>query len=92
MIILTENKAEKSLFKSNFDLSISVVQGVEPALHQQRPLEAEGCDEEVVTNRAEAVALKERHQEAKSNKDHHMDILETWDRGGREEEEDGNWY
>lgn len=74
------------LFNSYFDLSISVVQGVEPALHQQRPLEAESCDEEVVTHRAEAVALKKCHQEAESNKDHHMDVLETWAKKGEKGE------
>lgn len=79
---MTENKPEQSLFNSDFDLSIRVVQGVEPALHQQRPLEAKGCDEEVETHSAEAVALKKRHEEAKSNKDHHVDILETCDRKG----------
>lgn len=65
------------LFNSYFDLSISVVQGVEPALHQQRPLEAEGSDKEVETHSTEAVPLQECHQEAKSNEDHHMDILKT---------------
>lgn len=70
------------LFNSYFDLSISVVQGVEPALHQQRPLEAEGCDEEVETHSTEAVPLQECHQEAKSNEDHHMDILKTWRKKG----------
>lgn len=66
-----------ALFNSDFDLPISVVQRVEPALHQQRPLEAEGCNEEVETHGSKAVPLQKGHQEAKSNKDHHMDILET---------------
>lgn len=65
------------LFNSNFDLPITVVQWVEPALHQQRPLEAKGSDEEVEAYSTKAVPLEKRHQEAKSNKDHHMDILET---------------
>lgn len=50
---------------------------MEPALHQQRPLEAEGCNEEVETHGTEAMSLQEGHQETKANKDHHMDILET---------------
>lgn len=64
-------------FYPNLDLAVGVVQRVEPALHQQGPLEAEGCHQEVETHRAEAVALQKCHQEAKPNKDHHMDILET---------------
>ena len=64
---------------------------MEPALHQQRPLEAEGCDEEVETHSAKAVSLKKSHQEAKSNKDHHMDILKTY-RAKTEEERDEETY
>lgn len=68
---------DTELFNPNFDLAVGVVQRVEPALHQQGPLEAEGCDQEVETHCAEAVALQKCHQEAKSHKYHHMDILET---------------
>lgn len=71
------NLNDTELFNPNFDLAISVVQRAEPALHQQGPLEAEGCDQKVKTNGAEAVALQKCHQEAKSHKYHHMDILET---------------
>lgn len=75
---------QQLLFNSDFDLPISV-QGVEPALHKQCPLEAEGSDEEVETHSTKAVPLEERHQKAKPNEDHHMDILETW------EEENEKW-
>lgn len=62
---------------SNCDLSSGVVQGVEPALHEKSPLEAEGSDEEVEAHSAKAVAFEEGHEEAESNKDHHVDVLET---------------
>lgn len=65
------------LFNSNFDLPITIIQGVEPALHQQCPLKAEGGNEEVEAHSTKAVPLEKCHQEAKPNKDHHMDILET---------------
>lgn len=65
------------LFNTDFDLPISVVQRVKPALHQQRPLEAEGCNKEVETHSTEAVPLEKRHQETKPNKYHHVNILET---------------
>lgn len=71
-------------FNPDFDLAIGVVQRMEPALHQQGPLEAEGCDQEVETHCAETVALQKCHQEAKSNKYHHMDILEAYKTERRE--------
>lgn len=71
-------------FNPDFDLAIGVVQRVEPALHQQGPLEAEGCDQEVKTHCAETVALQKCHQEAKPNKYHYMDILETYKTERRE--------
>lgn len=79
------------LFNSDLDLSISVVQGVEPPLHEQCPLEAKGCDEEVITHGTKAVTLQESHQEAKSHKNHHMYILKTWSKdGGKGRRMDGN--
>lgn len=62
---------------SDGDLPSLGVQGVEPALHEKSPLEAEGSDQEVESHSAEAVAFEEGHEEAESNKDHHVDILET---------------
>lgn len=64
---------------SDGDLPGGWVQGVEPALHEKSPLEAKGGDEEVESHSAKAVALEEGHEEAESNKDHHMDVLETWE-------------
>lgn len=64
-------------FYSNFDLAIHGVQRVKPALHQQRPLDAKCCDEEVEAHSAEAVALQEGHEEAEAHKDHHMHVLEA---------------
>lgn len=69
-------------FDSDVDLPGGRVEGVEPALHEQSPLKPEGGDEEVEAHSAKAVALQERHEEAKSHKDHHMDILEAWEHTG----------
>lgn len=63
---------------SNIDFPSAVVQGVEPALHEESPLKAKGSDQEVESHTTEAVAFQEGHEEAKSNKDHDMDILEAW--------------
>lgn len=68
---------QKLPFNPNFDLPIRVVQGVEPALHQQRPLDTESGNQEVEAHSTEAVTLQKCHQEAKPHKDHHMYILET---------------
>lgn len=74
---LLMNTCQLRPFHSNLDLAISEVQRMEPALHEQCPLEPEGRDQEVEPHSTEAVALQEGHQEAKPNKDHHMNILKT---------------
>lgn len=51
---------------------------MEPALHEQSPLDPESSDQEVEPHAAEAVTLQEGHEETKSNKDHHMHVLEAW--------------
>lgn len=51
---------------------------MEPALHEKSPLQTKGSDQEVEANPTEAVAFQEGHEETKSNKDHDMDVLETW--------------
>lgn len=51
---------------------------MEPALHEKSPLETEGRNQEVEAHTTEAVALQEGHEEAESNKNHDMDILEAW--------------
>ena len=48
---------------------------VPKSLHQCSPLETEGSNEHVDTNTAESIFLQKGHQETKSNKYHHMDIL-----------------
>lgn len=55
----------------------------EPALHEQRPLDAEGCQQEVEAYSAEAIALQEGHKEAEAHEDHGVHILETCREGGR---------
>lgn len=51
---------------------------MEPALHEQSPLESKSSDQEVESYAAEAVPFQEGHEETKSNKDHHMHVLEAW--------------
>ncbi len=63
---------------SNVDFSGGVVEGVEPALHKKSPLKTERGDQEVEAHAAEAVAFQEGHEETESNKDHDVDVLETW--------------
>lgn len=50
---------------------------MEEALHQCGPLQGKGCDQEVKTHTAKAIALQEGHEEAKTDENHHMNILET---------------
>lgn len=40
------------------------------------PLDDKGSDEEIEAYAAKPVALQKRHQKTKTNKDHHVDILE----------------
>lgn len=63
------------LLHSNEDLP--VLERVEPALHQESPLDPKGSKEEIETHSSESIALEEGHEEAKAHKDHHMDILES---------------
>ncbi len=62
---------------SDLDMAINRVQRVKPALHEKSPLQTKGGDEEVESDSAEAVALQEGHEKAKTHKDHHMHILKT---------------
>lgn len=66
---------------SDGDFASLRVEGVEPALHEKSPLQAEGGDQEVESHTTEAVAFQEGHEETKSNKDHDMDVLEAWREG-----------
>lgn len=50
---------------------------VEEALHERRPLQGEGCDQEIEAHTAEAISLQEGHEEAETHEDHYMHILET---------------
>ncbi len=50
---------------------------MEEALHECCPLQGESCDQEVKANAAETVALQEGHEEAETDEDHHVHILET---------------
>ena len=51
---------------------------VQEPSHYNRPLNNEGCDEEIQPEAAEAVSLQKSHQEAEADEYHHMDILEHW--------------
>lgn len=55
-----------------------MVEVVEPALHEESPLQPKGCDQEVKAHGAETVTFQEGHEETKANKDHDVDILEAW--------------
>lgn len=68
---------------SNIDFPGGVVEGVEPALHEQSPLQAKGGDQEVEAHTTKTVAFQEGHEETKSNKDHDMDVLEAWREGNK---------
>ena len=63
------------LLHSNEDLP--VLERVEPALHQDSPLDPKGSKEEIETHGSESITLEEHHEEAKAHKDHHMDVLES---------------
>lgn len=71
------------LFYTDVDFSGGEVEGVEPALHEESPLQAEGGDQEVEAHAAEAVALQEGHEETEPNEDHDVDVLEALE--GRKE-------
>ena len=54
---------------------------MEPALHEQSPLNTEGSHQEAEAHSTEAVALQEGHEEAEPNEDHDVHVLETWEKG-----------
>lgn len=66
------------LFNPDLDCSGGVIEGVEPALHEESPLQAEGGNQEVESHAAKAVAFQEGHEETEPNEDHDVDILEAW--------------
>ncbi len=49
---------------------------MEETLHQRRPLDDEGRDEQVVADAREAVALEERHQVPEPDEHHDVHVLE----------------
>lgn len=59
------------------DVDLASMQTVEEALHERGPLQGEGGDQEVEAHAAEAIALQEGHEEAETDEDHHVNILET---------------
>lgn len=63
------------LLPFNTDLDLAVWH-LEEAAHEKCPFQHKGSHEHVKTDAAIAITLKERHQETKTNEDHHMDILE----------------
>lgn len=65
------------LFYTDLDLSIIVVQRMEPALHQKSPLDAECRNQEVESHGTKAIALQESHEKAKAHEDHDMNVLKT---------------
>lgn len=58
-------------------VDLASVHAVEEALHQSGPLQGKSRDQEVEANATEAVLLQKGHEEAKTDEDHHMNVLET---------------
>lgn len=58
-------------------VDLASMHAMEEALHQCGPLQGKGSDQEVKAHTAEAVALQEGHEEAETDEDHYMHILET---------------
>lgn len=67
------------LFHSNKDLPI--LERVEPALHQESPLDPKGSKEEIESHSSESITLEECHEEAEAHKDHHVNVLESCAQG-----------
>jgi len=59
------------------DEDLPTLERVEPALHQESPLDPKGSNEEIETHSSKSITLEEHHEEAKAHKDHHVDILES---------------
>lgn len=57
---------------------------VHPSIDEGGPLQDQCWDEHVVPDCPEAVPLQEGHQEAETDEDHHMDVLEDWKRKGED--------
>lgn len=75
--LFEDSEVQNVLLNPDLDFAVDWVQRVEPALHEQSPLQTKGSDEKVEPHPAEAVALHEGHEKAETHKDHHMYILET---------------
>ena len=54
----------------------------EQAAREGVPLNGDGRKEKVETHAAEAIATQIRHEKAKADKDHDVDILKDWGGGG----------
>ena len=52
----------------------------EPKDHGEN-LSSQGRAHQVQGDSGKSIFLKESHQKAKAEEDHHMDILENWNRG-----------
>lgn len=59
------------------NVDFATMHTMEESLHQRGPLQWKGCDQEVEAHTAKAVALQECHEEAETDEDHHMYILEA---------------
>ncbi len=56
--------------------AVGTFQPVEESLAEGGPLQRDGGDQEIQRHGAVAVLLQERHQEAETDEDHDVDILE----------------
>lgn len=50
--------------------------------HDHRELDEHGAQEKIKARRTVRVLLQEGHEEPKTNKDHHVDVLKVWKSGG----------
>lgn len=64
------------------NVDVAAVKGVKEALDQRGPLQGEGGHEKGKTHAAEAIALQEDHEKAKTYEDHGVHILEACGRTG----------
>ena len=54
---------------------------MEESIDEGENLNGQGRAHEVERDSRQAILLQEGHQELKTKEDHHMDILENWNRG-----------
>ncbi|KAF7241559.1 RNA-directed DNA polymerase from mobile element jockey [Varanus komodoensis] len=67
---------------------LSMLKGMQPALHQESPLDPKGSQKEVEPDSSKAITLEKCHEETKAHKNHHMDILECCNKDSTQADSD----